>query len=466
MSTGKHLLLINPWIYDFAAYDLWSKPLGLLYLASFLRSNGFSISYIDCLTKTNVKKYGIGNFRREVVPKPTILADIPRQYARYGISEIQFTEMLQTIPRPDAILVTSIMTYWYLGPQHVVEILRKRFPGVPVILGGIYTTLMPEHAQQTIRPDYRISGPGEIAVLDLLCGLFNLDKNSMTMPTNIDEYPYPAFDLQQNLDYLIIMTARGCPYDCSFCAQKRISMPFTQRSPDNVVKEIQYHYNKFQIRDFAFYDDALFIGRERHIKIILRNLIALKLPLRFHSPNGLFAKLIDEELADLMYRAHFKTIRLSFETSNENRRADMYNKISNSGMEMAVKNLVKAGYSKGDLEAYVIMGLPDQDLTEILASMIFINNLGLQVRPASFSPIPGTLDFSRSVKMGLIDRDVDPLLTNKSIFPLQNQNLDYNTFGRIRMLGQLMNESAQKQFALFTDTKIGPVLSKILKELH
>ena len=47
----KELLLINPWIYDFTAYDLWSKPLGLLYLASFLRKFNFNISYIDCLDK-------------------------------------------------------------------------------------------------------------------------------------------------------------------------------------------------------------------------------------------------------------------------------------------------------------------------------------------------------------------------------------------------------------------------------
>jgi len=43
------LLLINPWIYDFAAYDFWAKPLGFLYLAAILRKNGFAINYIDCL---------------------------------------------------------------------------------------------------------------------------------------------------------------------------------------------------------------------------------------------------------------------------------------------------------------------------------------------------------------------------------------------------------------------------------
>ncbi|MGD2036453.1 MAG: B12-binding domain-containing radical SAM protein, partial [Desulfobacterales bacterium] len=46
-----HILLVNPWIHDFAAYDFWAKPLGLLYLAALLRSHGLSVSYIDCLDR-------------------------------------------------------------------------------------------------------------------------------------------------------------------------------------------------------------------------------------------------------------------------------------------------------------------------------------------------------------------------------------------------------------------------------
>ena len=122
-AARKNLLLINPWIYDFTAFDLWSKPLGLLYLASFLRQQGFKIQYIDCLDKyaenptPKIKRYGIGNFRREIVEKPKILSHIPRNFARYGIAEDTFREKLQQMSNPDAVLVTSMMTYWYLGPQ-------------------------------------------------------------------------------------------------------------------------------------------------------------------------------------------------------------------------------------------------------------------------------------------------------------------------------------------------------------
>ena len=49
-NKSSNLLLINPLIYDFAAYDFWSKPLGFLYVATLLRKNGFSIHHIDWLS--------------------------------------------------------------------------------------------------------------------------------------------------------------------------------------------------------------------------------------------------------------------------------------------------------------------------------------------------------------------------------------------------------------------------------
>ncbi len=469
-ASSKNLLLINPWIYDFAAFDLWSQPLGLLYIASFLREQGFTVSYIDCLRSSNKnsepkpKKYGVGNYRRESVDTPHLLKDIPRKFARYGISESEFREALEKNPLPDAILVTSIMTYWYPGPVQVVKILRDVYPNVPIILGGIYASLVPEHAKEVVQPDFVIEGPGEWQVLDLLKNILYVSASKSKLYNTLDDYPYPAFDLIPDLRYLCIMTSRGCPLNCSFCAQKHIAAKFSQRRPEMVVDEIVYHYNKYKIQDFAFYDDALFMNKENHIKVILRLLIEAKLPIRFHTPNGLFARDIDAELAELMYQVNFKTVRLSFETSNENRRKDMYNKISNDGMISAVRNLTQAGYSPSELDAYVIMGLPAQSMDEILKSIIFVNNLGVQVKLASFSPIPKTRDFERAVESGKIKGDIDPLLTNKTIFPLKGPELDYDTFRSLRTFSHLLNDAAKKDMAPFADNMIGNGLKRILRE--
>ena len=469
---SKKLLLINPWIYDFTAYDLWGKPLGLLYLAGFLRRFGFEVSLIDCLDKyaeppfPKVKKYGIGPFKRTEIPKPEILQHVPRKFARYGISEELFIQKLKENSDADAVLVTSIMTYWYLGVKRVVELVRTHLPDVPVILGGIYATLLPEHAKRVIRPDYIITGPGEIKTLNLLSDLFSLNIPADQLPKTLDDYPYPAFDLLNHPDYLIIMTARGCPFNCSFCAQKKISMPFTQRQPQKVVEEMVSHYHRFKLRDFAFYDDALFIAKKKHIQVILQGLIESRLPFRLHTPNGLFIRFIDRELADLMYRSNFKTIRLSYETTNESRWPDMYSKVSNEAMVQAVKNLKSAGYHPREIESYVIMGLPGQTLEEVVASIIFVNNLGVIVRLASFSPIHGTVEFDRAVQAGLIPEDMDPLLTNKTIFSMRNPTISYETLRKIRKFAAIMNEAAKNEIALFNNEKLGLAVKKVVREMQ
>jgi radical SAM superfamily enzyme YgiQ (UPF0313 family) len=470
-SSGKNLLLINPWIYDYAAFDLWSQPLGLLYIASFLREQGFTVSYIDCLrsqkisTEPKPKKFGVGNFRRENVETPQVLQDVPRKFSRYGILESEFYDSLKKSSPPDAILLTSIMTYWYPGPARAVEIIREVFPDVPVILGGIYASLLPEHAKTAVQPDYIIEGPGEWQVLQLLSTILNHPVNNNKVYKSLDDYPYPAFDLVSNLRYLCIMTSRGCPLNCSFCAQKHIAAKFTQRKPDKVVEEIIYHFKKYKVQNFAFYDDALFINKDKHIKVILGKLIEAKLPVQLHTPNGLFARDIDEELAMLMYKANYKTIRLSFETSNENRQKDMNNKISNEGMISAVHNLMKAGYSANEIDAYVIMGLPGQSLDEILESIIFVNNLGVQVKLASFSPIPKTKDFDRAVDSRKISKDIDPLLTNKTLFPLKGPDLDYDTFRKVRIFSHMLNDAAKKNVAPFANNLIGLSLRRIMREV-
>ena len=138
--SGPPLLLINPWIYDFAAYDFFARPLGLLYLAGWLRAQGYAVHFLYCLGAPHARTgpFGTGRYPKEIIPPPPALAGITRRYGRYGISEAAFRERLTRVPTPAAILVTSLMTYWYPGVVAAIGLARERFPGVPVILGGIY----------------------------------------------------------------------------------------------------------------------------------------------------------------------------------------------------------------------------------------------------------------------------------------------------------------------------------------
>lgn len=471
---GPDLLLINPWITDFTAFDLWSKPVGLLYVAAYLRRLGYRIHFIDCLDKHHpellrrqgrnapkLKKYGTGPFHRQIVEKPPVLGFMPRHFARYGLPEDIFIDELKKVPPPAAVLVTSFMTYWYPGPRRVIELVRAQFPGVPVILGGVYATLMPEHARRVLQPDYIIRGPGEVQVARLLEEILPDAPRDDHPPAALDDFPPPAFDLYRKLDYLIVMTSRGCPYHCTFCATDKISGPFAQRQPERVVEEILTQTRRFGVRDVAFYDDALLLNKRRHLFPILRELLARRSTLRFHTPNGLHVRQIDEELADLFYRSGFQTLRLSFESVSAGRLQDMRNKVTPADLEITVGHLEKAGYSRKSLEAYVLMGLPDQPFEEVYQSILFVHSLGIKVRLASFSPIPGTVDYRRAVERGLFPQDADPLLTNKSVYPLHRTVEAYWKFHGIRQLVTMLNQGVERGVNLFADPALREAFRRI-----
>jgi hypothetical protein len=83
----------------------------------------------------------------------------------------------------------------------------------------------------------------------------------------------------------------------------------------------------------------------------------------------------------------------------------------------------------------------------------------LQIRLASYSPIPGTRDFTRAVKAGLIDQNTDPLLTNKTIYPLQSPDA-YQTYRNLRLLQTLFNQGVRHMYSPFTDKFFLKVIKK------
>ena len=120
-TASVRILLVNPWIHDFAAYDVWAKPLGLLTLGAILRDHGYRVNYVDCLDRFHPRtrpgdplaRCGRGPFLKETLPPPEPLAHIGRNWSRYGIPPEWLREDLARLPEPDLILVTSLMTYWY-----------------------------------------------------------------------------------------------------------------------------------------------------------------------------------------------------------------------------------------------------------------------------------------------------------------------------------------------------------------
>ena len=429
-------LLINPWIYDFAAHDFWAKPLGLLYIAAWLRKNNWKIYMIDCLNphhpqmpfepqvRSATRKHnGTGKFFRQIIPKPSFLSHVPRNYYRYGLTYRLFLKELSRIPKPDVILVTSGMTYWYPGVFAVINICKKMWPDVPVILGGIYATVCYEHAVEYSKADFVIKGPAEITLPSIL------EKMSYPKLECFSDSLYPAFDLLLPLDYVCILTSRGCPFHCAYCASNLLFPTFYQRTPEDVIKEILFWHQKFNIKEFAFYDDALLVNPEQHAIPLFKMLAERKMNANFHTPNGLHARFITSQIAKLMYQAGVKTVRLGLETASH-KRYDQ--KLTREEFTQAVYYLLEAGFSPKQIGAYTLIGLPEQNISEIEETITFVQKLGIIPRLAEYSPIPGTRLFKKAILNSEYDLINEPLTHNNSLLPCASKTFSFEALKRLK----------------------------------
>lgn len=424
------IILINPWIYDFAAFDLWSKPLGLLYIAGYLKKLGFNMHLIDCMDvhhpvmearapihNATRRRYGTGKYWRQPVSAPGVLCQIKRVYSRYGITRELFINELQKMQTPSAILVTSLMTYWYPGVVEAVSIAREVHPGVPVILGGIYARLCEEHAMEFSGADYVSTDTAlpDMGAIDRILTEFNI-----TIPRAHEggiSPLYPALDLLNKPDYACIMTSAGCPYRCRYCASGFLYPKFFRRDPLEIIEEIRWWSRCLGLTDFAFYDDALLIDSERHAAPIMEGIVRSGLNLRFHTPNALHIKEISREMAALLKASGFCTIRLGLETSDMERHDNLDRKVSEGDFEMAVRNLKKAGFNKEEIGAYVLMGLPGQSVKSVEDTIRFVGAVGVVPYLAEYSPIPHTSLWDESIMCSSYDLSKEPLFHNNTLLP-------------------------------------------------
>lgn len=405
-----HFLLINPWIYDFAAYNFWARPLGLLRVAEYLSKFDVKLSFIDCCDSFRAKKFGTGKYTAEVVEKPETLKNIPKKYKRYGIPEHMFIEKLKSVGKLDVIMITSIMAYWWYGVMRTIQIIRDLKIETPIILGGIYATLYNEHAAEKTGADYIFSGE----LNDRL--IRDLENYGICLKRVRErEIHWWRLGFYEKMPYAPVLTSVGCPFKCAYCASSLLCSNFRQRKKDEIIEEIR-DLVSLGVKDFAFYDDALLYRAEEHIKPLLRDLIKEKFNINFHTPNGLHARFFDEELAKLMKSAGFKTIRLSLETVNIKRQRESGGKVTNEDLQRAVYYLKKAGFSSQEIGVYIMYGLPEQSLDEVRSGVDFLKKLKVRIHLTEFSPIKGTFYWKLLLDKSIIKEDLDPLLTNNSVF--------------------------------------------------
>ncbi|RZB32577.1 MAG: hypothetical protein SRB2_04269 [Desulfobacteraceae bacterium Eth-SRB2] len=437
-----HILLVNPWIHDFAAYDVWAKPLGLLTLASILRYHGFNITYIDCLDRFHPKapqtdpfaRHGRGPYLKTKIPKPGGLEDIPRNFSRYGIEKKWFREDLLCIKKPDLVLMTSMMTYWYTGVQETIGVIKDIFPDVTIVLGGIYASLCYEHALNHSGAHRIVTGPGEKHILKMVGECTGFSVNAKFDPDNLDTYPYPAFELQRKINYIPLQTSKGCPFACKYCASYYLNPKRMVRNPESVVEEIRFRHEKYKVKDFVFYDDALLVDPEKHAVPLLEGIINAGLRVRFHTPNAVHIREISRQTARLMFQAGFKTLRLGLETTSLDIRNELDKKVTVTEFIRAVTCLKEAGFDKNMIGVYLLAGLPGQQTEFIESSIRSVKQTGATPILAYYSPIPKTALWDQAVASSRYNLESDPIFTNNAILPCQKEPFSWQTISHLKKL--------------------------------
>lgn len=414
-----HALLINPFIYDFAAYNFWSKPLGLLYVGSILRKNGFEVSLIDCMQTDEKRKRedGRGHYIKERVEKPEALKAVDKPFRRYGMSPETLKKKLQETRRPDMVLLTSLMTYWYLGTFQVARIVREVFPDSKIVVGGIYPTLCEEHAKEIMDvADLIVKNQELDRFYSYIEETFSVTLTFKPRATDLIVQLSPAFDLYAEVDFIPLLTSVGCVFKCTYCATNYLYPELKKRDPKSVIEEVSY-WRSCGVKRFVLYDDCFLHDKRNHAIPILKGLKSLSGAVEIFNPNALNATFIDSYVAELLLEAGFKEVRIGLETTNPETQRTTGGKVNTEIFKRAISALKSAGFNEKNIHVYLLAGLPFQRWEDVKEGIDYVLEVGCKPYIAEYAPCPHTSMFEKYKRFARFPIDEEPLFHNNSLFP-------------------------------------------------
>ncbi|MCD6398153.1 MAG: cobalamin-dependent protein [Spirochaetaceae bacterium] len=441
-STKPRLLLFQPPVYEFALFDLFLKPFGLLRLGQWFKDSGYDVFYLNGLDyrdkKTNIllgnprrNANGTGKFPRMRAPLPSGV-ESERYFGRYGVLENVLRIKVKEI-KPDIIFITSGMTYWYQGVVEAVKISKSTFPDVPVVTGGIYANLMPDHCKVVTGADYVVSSNPEESIRSIV-GKYSLPLPCGTIPSG------PLMLEEVWKDAGVVRLNEGCPFHCDYCASDILCNTFISGNVENTFASLLEMYERFGTRNFAFYDDALLVNRNYSIKPFLELVLKKELPVKFYLPNAVHLQFLDKETAVLMKKSGFQEIRLGYESSSTDFHAEHDDKFSKDDIYRVVESLGKAGFLKNNITAYVLGGLPEQHWQDVERSIKTASDTGIRVSLAEYSPVPGTVLWQKSTELCPFPLEKEPLFHNNSFFPMKWKGYTVENMKYLKSMVQKLNK--------------------------
>ncbi len=465
LTGARKALLINPPVYDTQYWPHWSQPHGLLKVAAWLRRHGYTdLRLLDCLATNRRRRVSFRKCRliqrddttRQMWEFGWPLEKLQRELKRHAQGELF---------RPEEVWITSIMTYWWESTRDVVQLVQEVFdaPRPRVYVGGVYPTLCPEHADARLatESDDVVIVPGEISD-EAACAWTDLslyrDEIYEAVPT-----------------YAIITGGRGCPFNCAYCAQKTLNngrQRVQYRDPEDVAEEIAQKVRDYHIREVAFYEDNLLFDREQ----FMARLDAMEqrgLKLELYAPEGMEPRLIEQELLARMRRAGFEKIYLALETidNNVSRNWNRY-QASVEKCDQAVSIAQECGFRVGsrDLNAFVLFGLPGEDLQAVVDTAVYASHRVGSVVPMLFTPVPASALFKEYETYLLDDMGWDLQHLNGKLLPFLEYNrrrspgLRASDYLELENLMMRLNSSKvyQKRFDLVGETAVAQAFRRMM----
>ena len=368
-------------------------PLGLAYIAALLKRASHEVELIDA----NALRIGPG----EVVRRASEL-------------------------KPDVVGITCV-TPLFPVVVHICRSLKASLPQVTTVVGGPQVTIMPELTMENAAFDFGIEGEAEIAMPALIeaisaagppegvGGVLSRSGGGVVragpaevMP--IDEIPFPLreglpndryFDMTTESRHVSsIMTARGCPYKCSFCERYIRGGHYRMRSADSVVSELEELETKFGCTEVVIYDDTFTANKKRTAEIC-EKMLERGLKLRWDCRTRVDC--VEPGLLKLMARAGCSRISFGVESASESVR-DVFNKrITIEQVRESFEWTRSAGIR---ILGYFMLGAPGETRESIEETLA----LSIELNPdfAYYSivvPYPGTDLYDRALEEGLIGFD-------------------------------------------------------------
>lgn len=310
--------------------------------------------------------------------------------------------------------------------------IKKLNPGVRIVLGGAHVNAVREQSLYTPDIDYAIFGEAEEAFVELLKAIetnkdaakirnliYRKDARVVMNPVrpfieNLDELPFPAWDLLNLQDYkdpsnfdgihMGVMTSRGCPWNCIFCSSGVIwGGKVRFRSAEKVSDELQHIVEKLGITNVMFYDDTFTLNKARFLKIC-GEIVRRKLNLRYYCQ--LRVDTVDGEIADGLAKSGCITAALGVESGDEEIIKTLKKGFKKSQAYKAVAALKSAGVPV--LASYII-GSPGDTHESIHKTIEFAKELETdQTKFMICTPFPGTELFKMAVEKGILSNNPTP----------------------------------------------------------